>query len=89
MIVSWPARLVATTSCSTSYVDCACSIARSALTPSRVEAIVELSDDHEADPRRRHQAAPDAVWHDVAELGPLYRLGESFPFWPAWLGQVR
>ncbi|MCB9878213.1 MAG: hypothetical protein H6835_11495, partial [Planctomycetes bacterium] len=54
-----------------------------------VEPIVELSGAHEADLRSRHQAAPDAVWHEVAELGPLYRVGEVFPFWPAWLGQVR
>ncbi|MEZ5654252.1 MAG: hypothetical protein R3E87_27270 [Burkholderiaceae bacterium] len=54
-----------------------------------VEAIVELSESHEADLRRRHQAGPDAVWHEVAELGPLYQAGEVFPFWPAWLGQVR
>ncbi|MCB9876992.1 MAG: hypothetical protein H6835_05250 [Planctomycetes bacterium] len=53
-----------------------------------VEAIVELSDSHEADLCRRHQAAPDAVWHEVAELGPVYRAGEVFPFWPEWLGQV-
>ena len=54
-----------------------------------VEKIVELSGAHEADLRRRPRAAPDAVWHEVAELGPLYRAGEVFPFWPAWLGQVR
>ena len=54
-----------------------------------VERIVELSADDEADLRRRHHAAPDAVWHEVAELGPLYRAGEVFPFWPAWLGEVR
>lgn len=54
-----------------------------------VEAVVELSGAHEADLRRRHQAAPDAVWHEVAELGPLYQAGEVFPFWPVWLGQLR
>ena len=54
-----------------------------------VEAIVELSGAHEANLRRRHQAAPDAVWHEVAEMGQLYRAGEVFPFWPAWWGQVR
>ncbi|MCB9877016.1 MAG: hypothetical protein H6835_05375 [Planctomycetes bacterium] len=54
-----------------------------------VEAIVELSADDEADLRRRHQTAPAAVWHEVVELGPLYRAGQVFPFWPAWLNEVR
>ncbi len=35
--------------------------------------------------RRRHRAAPDAVWEEIAAMGPLYRRGERFPYWPAWL----
>jgi len=53
--------------------------------PSAVVEVVELTLAAEAALRRRHEAAPGAVWAEVAELGPLYRRGETFPYWPSWL----
>ncbi len=50
-----------------------------------VVEIVEITVAAEDALRRRHSAAPDAVWEEVAAMGPLYRRGERFPYWPAWL----
>jgi len=50
-----------------------------------VVEIVELSPAAEAALRRRHEAAPGAVWAEVAEMGFRYRRGERFPYWPSWL----
>ena len=53
--------------------------------PSAVVEVVELTPAAEAALRRRHEAASGAVWAEVAEMGFLYRRGERFPYWPAWL----
>lgn len=53
--------------------------------PVAVVEIVEITAAAEDALRRRHSAAPDAVWEEVAAMGPLYRRGERFPYWPAWL----
>jgi hypothetical protein len=54
---------------------------------SAFESIVELTAVQETELRRRHRTAPGAVWHAVAAMGWVYRRGEVFPFWPAWLDQ--
>jgi len=43
-----------------------------------VVEVIELLPAAEAALRRRHEAAPGAVWAEVAEMGFLYRRGETF-----------
>jgi hypothetical protein len=52
---------------------------------SAVEPIVEVTDEREAELRRRHQAAPAVVAGEISALGALYRGREMFPWWPEWL----
>jgi len=50
-----------------------------------LEPIAELTAAQEAELQRRHDADPDAVWNDFEAMGVVYRRGEAFPYWPAWL----
>jgi hypothetical protein len=50
-----------------------------------MEPIVELTAPQDAELRRRHETAPAAVWGDFERRAVVYRRGEAFPIWPAWL----
>ncbi len=56
--------------------------------PDAVVEIIEITAAAEDQLRRRMPFAPDAVWEEVATMGPLYRRGGVFPYWPAWLGDA-
>lgn len=56
--------------------------------PHAVVAIAELTIAVEDHLRSRVRVAPDAVWEEIAAMGPLYRRGAVFPYWPAWLGDA-
>jgi len=56
--------------------------------PHAVATITELTTTAEDHLRRRVRVAPDAVWEEIAAMGPLYRRGAVFPYWPAWLGDA-
>jgi len=50
-----------------------------------VDPIVKLTATQEAELRRRHATAPEAVWGDFEAMGAVYRRGEALPYGPAWL----
>jgi hypothetical protein len=52
---------------------------------SAVESIAELTAADEATLHRRHESDPDGAWGDFEAMGVVYRRGEPFPYWPAWL----
>ena len=50
-----------------------------------MDPIVKLTATQEAELRRRHATAPEAVWGDFEAMGAVYRRGEALPYGPAWL----